>query len=113
MKQNERLKNRRDIRRLYEEGKVFRGKLLHLIVLKTESRRVAFTAARSCAGAVNRNGIKRRLRAAYQAQRHNFELSAHYMFVGLPRLRSCSFQELQNEIAAMATKVAKHGTDSS
>jgi len=112
-KQSERLKSHRDIRQLYEQGKGFRGNRLHLIVLKAESRKVAFAAAKSCSGAVKRNAIKRRLREAYRLQKHNFESDAHVMFIGLPRLLAGSFHELQIEIAAMAAKVAKHGTDSS
>jgi ribonuclease P protein component len=101
------------VQELYEKGKFHRGKKVNLVYRECGTgRKAAFAVARGSSGAVARNFIKRRLRAAYRSQKSKFPTGRHYMLVGKAAIINCGFESLQKEIADMALKVAEHGSDS-
>ncbi len=113
LSKNERLKNREQIQELYHKGKTIRGKNLNLVFLnRVSGRKVAIAVARGSSGSVERNKIKRRVREAYRPLKDRFPRLAHYMFIGKRSVTTCDFESLQREIAEMALKVARHGSDS-
>jgi ribonuclease P protein component len=110
---SERLRSRNEVQKLHEKGKFCRGKSLNFVYRESGvGRRVAFAVARGCTGAVARNAVKRRLREAYRRQKHKFPTGMHYMLIGKAAIINGDFESLQKEIAEMAMKVAKHGSDS-
>jgi ribonuclease P protein component len=109
----ERLKNRAQIHELYHKGKIIRGKNLNLVFLNNVAgRKIAIAVARGSLGSVERNKIKRRVREAYRQLKDLFPRRTHYMLIGKREVTTCDFESLQSEIARMALKVAKHGSDS-
>ena len=62
----ERLRSRRDFSQTFHRGQTFTNRLLVIFVqaCTDETTRVGYTSARSAGGAVRRNRIRRRLRAA-------------------------------------------------
>lgn len=92
---------------------MLRGNNLDIFLLRSQSRQVAFAAARSCGGAVVRNRVKRRLREAFRQRKHLFDRHRHYFIVGKAGVLDCTMESLLWEMAAMAAKVANHEKDSS
>ncbi len=89
--------NRRDIDAVYKRGRRARSDGISISVLDrgdSDATRVGFAVGRRCGGAVVRNRIRRRLRAAATALPAGLDV----VIGGSPGLERTQFQELESHV---------------
>jgi ribonuclease P protein component len=75
--------------------------------MSDERARVAYAIGRRCGGAVDRNRIRRRLRAALQRAEHDGRLPAGAYLLGAnPEVRTMPFGELEDALAGLLERAA-------
>lgn len=97
--QHERLRHQQDFDQLRKHGKTYHQPQLRLVVLKEDSdRRLAgfIVSKRISKKAVERNQLKRRLRAAYLALQPRLESGYLLLFIARPESSEAKYQDLQS-----------------
>ncbi|PIQ24205.1 ribonuclease P protein component [bacterium (Candidatus Blackallbacteria) CG17_big_fil_post_rev_8_21_14_2_50_48_46] len=97
----ERLCRRDDFLRLQKKGKMFRSRLLRLVVAPApdEQRLAGFTVSKRISKkATERNRIKRRLRAAYRCFYPQVAKGVFLLFIAQDAIRDAGFEEIQRQI---------------
>ncbi len=91
----ERLRSRQDFRCCYSSGKSFPSRRLVLYVLpKAQHRRFGFSVSKKVGSAVERNFIKRRLRAICRSFRENIAQEYDMVFIARKQALTASYEQL-------------------
>jgi len=87
LKKSEILKSSKSIKRIFQDGKVIKGKYLTVLYLYTEEGKVAFFVSKKVGKAVYRNKCRRWLRAIYRENRPLINNTIHIILL-IPRSSS-------------------------
>lgn len=104
---HERLRHQRDFDELRERGRSYHQPLLRLTVLKEDSSRQLagfIVSKRISKKAVERNLIKRRLRAAYRSLKQEVPPGCLLLFVARPATLEVSYADLQKQMRSLIEK---------
>ncbi len=106
----ERLRKRRDIDRVFKEGKAFKGGIFNSYVLRNSlgHPRIGIVVGRKFGGAVQRNRIKRLLRESYRLNKDLVDGGLDIVF--LPRLgREADLGLVEKEFKKLIERVKGGG----
>jgi len=107
LSRHERLRHQRDFDELREHGRSFHQPLLRLTVLQEDSSRQLagfIVSKRISKKAVERNLIKRRLRAAYRSLKQEIPHGYLLLFVARPATLEVSYADLQQQMRSLIEK---------
>lgn len=104
---HERLRHQRDFDALRQQGRSFHQPLLRLTVLQEDSdRQLAgfIVSKRISKKAVERNLVKRRLRAAYSTLKRELPVGCVLLFVARPEALAADYGELLRQVRSLLEK---------
>lgn len=100
-----RLKKKNDFRRVYLRGKSAANAELVIYTIKQERiaacSRIGFSVSKKLGGAVERNKIKRRLRAAVRPYLGRLNPEFDIIFIARGKIKGKSFQDVEKSVAAL------------
>lgn len=105
--QNNRLKARRDFRRIYQKGRALPMPAFVLYYRRNNLTefRVGFSVSKKIGNAVIRNRVKRRLRAACREQSALFKPGYDYIFIARQGGKNINYTKLCQQIAKAFVKI--------
>ena len=116
-----RLRSRRDFVRVQSLGRKWRGR--HMVVAVTPPAvpgaasevhpspfRVGYTVSRKVGGAVIRNRVKRRLRAAWRQVGRFIAMPGDFVVIAFPGAAAVSQKQLAQELACLLTKAMRQAS---
>jgi ribonuclease P protein component len=106
MKKENRLRNNRDFRIVYDKGKSFANRYLVLFIKKNSFNynRVGFAVTKKLGKAVVRNKVKRRMREAYKLNSEEVKQGYDIIFLSRISAKEASFSELKKAEAHLLKK---------
>ena len=107
MKNINSLKNSKEFREVYENGKSLANRLLIVYVLKKEGPfRLGITVSRKVGGSVVRHRVTRLIRESYISLKNEFPDGLWVVVIARPSCRECSQKEIENALLHM---INRHG----
>jgi ribonuclease P protein component len=97
----ERITAERDFKPVFEEGKVFRGEIFKVYVLKNGrlGRRAGFIAGRTVGNACRRNRAKRLLKEAYRRTKNRMKPGGfNLVFIAKPGMAEAAYARVETEM---------------
>lgn len=106
MKKLHRLKDNRDFRRVFEEGKSFANRYLVLYHAPNQLGfyRVGFSVSKKVGNAVVRNRVKRYLREAVRHQEIKQHLPVDFVIIARPSAADLDFDGIRNNLVHLLLK---------
>lgn len=94
------LRNNRDFRHVYDNGKSFANRYLVMFFKKNGmgSNRVGFSATKKLGKAVTRNKVKRRMKESYRLNSDKFKDGYDIVFLARVRATEASYKEIESAI---------------
>ena len=110
---SQRLRSKRDFKRIYARGRSFVSPLLVLYVLpvRGDERLVGFSISKKLGGAVIRNRIKRRLREVCRARMVELKPGFQAILVGRSRLKQAEFTEMEATVESLFRQAKLKGQE--
>lgn len=99
LRPQERIRSKNDFRFLYKRGNRFKGKFFILVYFSNELgySRLAVVVKKEIGNAVQRNRIKRRMRALFRTNKDRLSKSFDLIFLIRPSIRDADWTELRAE----------------
>ncbi|MEW6523561.1 MAG: ribonuclease P protein component [Bacillota bacterium] len=103
MRQEHRLRQRSEVRKVYTQGRAWKNRVAALYVLPSSDgpSQVAFAVSRRVGKAVKRNLVKRRLREAYRRYQEQVQPGLKLLFVARVQAGSATFLELEEGVTEL------------
>jgi ribonuclease P protein component len=105
----QRLTRAAEFRRVREFGRLLRGNLLSLAVLKdalTERLRVGIVTSRKVGAAAVRSRVRRRLREIVRRHQHEIAAGSWIVVISRPSAAGASYQRLEEELLRLARRAS-------
>jgi len=103
-KKVERLKNRSEFEKVFNQGKFLQGKHLTLAYIKDSARKVGFIVSKKVKGSVIRNKLKRRLREIYRIEKTGLPEDVHIVVIAR---EEASYELLKEDLINLLKKVCE------
>jgi ribonuclease P protein component len=97
-----RLRKRYDFKRTYQRGKSVKNRNFVICYAKnhSDSVKIGFSVSKKIGKAVERNRVKRKLRAAARAQLESFRPGYNYIIIARPPIKEESVEKLERQLKA-------------
>ncbi len=104
----ERIRKKKDFLFLYKTGNRYRGRYFNLIYLSNDLdfSRMAVVVSKKVGGAVERNTIKRRLRALFRTNKLLIPNPLDMVFIVKKEIHGASWQSIEKEYLHSLTAIA-------
>jgi len=101
-----RLKKRKDFKKVYAKGKTSANKYLVAYVLNNNHNtiRIGFSVSKKIGNAVERNKIKRVLREICRLNIHKFISGIDVIFIARSKIKGISYSKVEKELLKLADK---------
>jgi len=109
LRKTQRLRRESEFGQVRERGRVVRGNLFSLTVLKKENAalmRAAIIASRKLGGAVVRNRVRRRLREIVRLHQHEVAGGTWMVIIARPSAASSTYRDLEQEWLHLAKRAS-------
>lgn len=100
IKKDERLKNNRDFRKVYNLGKSYGNKFLVLFLIKNNLsyNRVGFSISKKLGNSVVRNKVKRRIKEAYRLNKNDIKTGYDIILLARVNAKNVGYKEIESAL---------------